>query len=76
MLKVLIDKDGKVEFETKHEERSDMPLGEQLRLEYTGAVTGVISIMRKNGLNDALIEKVLVQAIVDGFNGLENVCEI
>ena len=76
MLKVSINKDGQVEFETKHKERSDMPLGEQLRLEYTGAVTGVIKIMRGNGLNDALIEKVLVQAIVDGFENSENVCEI
>ena len=76
MLKVSINKDGQVEFETKHEERSDMPLGHQLRLEYTGVVTGVITIMRRNGLNDALIEKVLIQAIVDGFEELENVCEI
>ncbi len=76
MLKVSINKDGQVEFETKHEERSDMPSGAQLRLEYTGVVTGVITIMRRNGLNDALIEKLLVQAIVDGFKDLENVCEI
>lgn len=76
MLKVSINKDGQVKFETKHEERSDMPLWEQLRLEYTGAITGVITIMRSNGLNDALIEKLLVQAIVNGFNNVENVCEI
>jgi hypothetical protein len=46
--------------------------GQQLQREYIGIIATIIRQFRLNGVSDELIEKNLIESIVDGFNNLDD----
>lgn len=50
--------------------------GEHFQKEYVAVVTSAIKILRDSGYSDDDIEHLLVEAINDGFNNLEDIQEL
>lgn len=49
---------------------------EHFQKEYVAVVTSVIQILRQSGYDEDNIEHMLVEAINDGFNNLEDIQEL
>ena len=49
---------------------------EHFQKEYVAVVTSTIKILRESGYGDEDIERLLVEAINDGFNNLEDIQEL
>ena len=76
MIYAQIDNNGNVLINIKTKDDSKIKAGEQLKKEYCGIIASIIKIMRKNNIDDETIEKTLVEAIMHGFEGMEDAWEL
>ena len=76
MIYAQIDNNGNILINIKSKDDLKIKAGEQLKKEYCGIIASIIKIMRKNDIDDETIEKMLVEAIMQGFEGMEDAWEL